>query len=481
LGCAVDGYNATNTEAKEPPPLPVAGRPDPRKLSKDKFIQVLSRAKALATDLELRRRLEQNIATARGDLQFETLIKPLLDKLVGIQQQQTTQPKERLRSIKNEIIPEAEALISSGVLQEDARFMLSNSIAIVLRGIAISANNDFQQPAVGMEALTLAVKYARDPELLAQVKRDADTMSHNMAARGAQAGASASEGKSNNGCLWVFVVGFVLVVISNMGGGSKNRPTSYSPPIPTAANPQPVYTPQPSYTPPRYVPPPPTYEPIKPMVSPPPLVTPTVQPPKEVKTLADWQIEPDVWHTLRNRDDKEITAKIDSFDGTNVILTTSTNTHTYPINKLSNESQQLVREVDRLRKRPKPQPLPLTDVLSGRVQQSSTTGPLIIQTRFGSGNYYVKLVEKTTRITQMTVFVREGATTNTLVVPAGNYEMRYATGRTWYGEEALFGDDTTYNKADSDFNIGNGRGYTVELYLQQSGNLETHRLSKENF
>jgi hypothetical protein len=128
LRCAVQGYDATNTATKEPSPEPFAGRPDPKKLSKDEFIQVLSRAKALATDLELRRRVEQNIATARGDLQFETLIKPLLDKLVGIQQQQTTQPKERLRRIKSEIIPEAETLISSGVLQEDARFMLSNSL-----------------------------------------------------------------------------------------------------------------------------------------------------------------------------------------------------------------------------------------------------------------------------------------------------------------------------------------------------------------
>lgn len=475
LGCAVDGYNTTNTEAKEPSPLSVAGSPDARKLSKDRFIQVLSRAKALATDLELRRRLEQNIATARGDLQFETLIKPLLDKLVGIQQQQTTQPKERLRRIKNEIIPETEALISSGVLQEDARFMLSNSIAIVLRGIAISANNDFKQPAVGLEALTLAVKYARDQELLAQVKRDAETMIDNMAARGAQAGASTSDDRLNNGCLWVLVVGLVLGVISNMGGGSKNRPTSYPPSIPTAANPQPVSTPQPSYTSPRYVPPPPTYEPVKPMVSPPPALTPAVEPPKEVKTLADWQIEPDVWHTLRNQDDKVISAKVDSFDGTNVILTTGSNTHTYPVSKLSEASQQLVRELDRLRKRPQ------TGVLQGFVSPSYSTGPLTIKTRADSGDYYVKLVVKSTGITRMTIFIRGGATTDQIAVPSGTYELRYATGQNWHGDELLFGDETRYNKADSDFTFGSGSGYTVELFLQQFGNLNTNSINKDNF
>jgi hypothetical protein len=303
-------------------------------------------------------------------------------------------------------------------------------------------------------------------------------MLENMAAN---APAQGSQG-SGKGCLWALGIGFVVLVLI----GQLDKPRTSSRPYSPSYTPAPSYTPPvtapqiPAYTPPRYIPTP-AYEPVKPVMSPPPVVTPSAVKPKEVKTLADWQIEPDVWHTLRNQEGKEITAKIDSFDGTNVILTTSTNTHTYPINKLSDESQQLVREVDRLRRRPKPQTLPLTDVLSGQVPQSSTTGPLVIQTRFGSGNYYVKLVEKSTGIARMTIFIREGATTNTLAVPAGNYEMRYATGRTWYGEEALFGDDTIYNKADSDFNIGYGSGYTVELYLQQSGNLETRRLSKENF
>lgn len=477
LDCGVAGYNTTEQDGNARPPSPY--QPDPRKALADAFVAALSRAESIATDLDLRQRISQNIRIAEGNLNFTTKIKPLLDRLGAIQKETSATPLERLNRVKNDVIPLLDSLFQPGVLEREAQNEMCNSIAIVLRGIALSANNDFRQPKIGMEALTLAVKYARDRELIARLKQDSQTMLQNMEAASPGHG---SQG-SGKGCLWAFGIGLVVLVLI----GQLDKPSTATKPYSSNYTPPPSYTPTvttpkiPAYTPPKYVSPSPAYEPVKPLATPSPLVAPPVVTSKPVKTLADWQLEPDVWHKLRNHEGKEITAKIDSFDGTNVILTTSSNTHIYPLNKLSEDSQHLVRELDRLRKRPKPQPLPLTSVLKGQVPQSRTTGPLVIQTRSGSGNYYVKLVEKNTGITRMTIFVREGATTNELNVPAGTYEMRYATGKTWYGEEALFGDETTYNKADSDFNIGYGNGYTVELYLQQFGNLETRRLNKENF
>lgn len=63
--------------------------------------------------------------------------------------------------------------------------------------------------------------------------------------------------------------------------------------------------------------------------------------------------------------------------------------------------------------------------------------------------------------------------------------MRYATGSVWYGEELLFGPRTSYSRADTQFSFVNDgyqySGYTVELFLQASGNLEVDRISAEDF
>ncbi len=62
----------------------------------------------------------------------------------------------------------------------------------------------------------------------------------------------------------------------------------------------------------------------------------------------------------------------------------------------------------------------------------------------------------------------------------GKYLLKYATGEQWMGEKCLFGLSTRYNKADSEFKfeqIGNQfTGYTIELIVQQGGNLATKNL-----
>jgi len=130
---------------------------------------------------------------------------------------------------------------------------------------------------------------------------------------------------------------------------------------------------------------------------------------------------------------------------------------------------------------------PLVELLmptTGILQPASATyrtGPLTISTRYGSGNFYVKLVNESTRSTVMTLFIRDGQTITDVDVPSGTYEMRYACGDKWYGTTDLFGEGTSYNKADSSFTFSDGSGYKVELYKQQFGNLPTHEINKDNF
>ena len=81
----------------------------------------------------------------------------------------------------------------------------------------------------------------------------------------------------------------------------------------------------------------------------------------------------------------------------------------------------------------------------------------------------------------MTIFIRNGETASDMDVPTGTYELRYASGDSWYGETDLFGPSTSYSKAESFFTFGNGSGYTVELYKQVNGNLHTNSIDKDDF
>lgn len=109
--------------------------------------------------------------------------------------------------------------------------------------------------------------------------------------------------------------------------------------------------------------------------------------------------------------------------------------------------------------------------------------PLEIQTSQGA-NYLVKLVSAQSQQAIMTIFVR-GGNTITTKVPLGTYEIRYASGETWYGYEYLFGQNTGYSKAESRFTFADtGRGYsgfTITLYRVSNGNLRTSSIAPSQF
>jgi hypothetical protein len=128
-----------------------------------------------------------------------------------------------------------------------------------------------------------------------------------------------------------------------------------------------------------------------------------------------------------------------------------------------------------------PEPiLERTGVLRGSVKRG--VAPLSIITKPGL-NYFVKLVAPPDRII-MTMFIRGGDTLHTKV-PLGTFEIRYAAGRKWYGEDCRFGNETAYSKADRSFQFTSNdqgySGYTVELIMQTSGNLPVSAISRDQF
>ena len=78
----------------------------------------------------------------------------------------------------------------------------------------------------------------------------------------------------------------------------------------------------------------------------------------------------------------------------------------------------------------------------------------------------MKFVKAGTNTTVITFFVRANSTVE-IDMPAGNLELRYACGSTWYGEKNLFGEKTAYAKDEEYYDFSN---YTWEISLYTSNN-----------
>ena len=79
-----------------------------------------------------------------------------------------------------------------------------------------------------------------------------------------------------------------------------------------------------------------------------------------------------------------------------------------------------------------------------------------------SSNYYIKFVKAGSDTPVIEFFVRANSTV-TIDMPAGNLELRYAYGSTWYGENKLFGENTRYAK-DPDYYDFSSYTWEISFY-----------------
>jgi len=110
--------------------------------------------------------------------------------------------------------------------------------------------------------------------------------------------------------------------------------------------------------------------------------------------------------------------------------------------------------------------------------------PLSISTR-GDSSYYVYLKPIAPPFGNSMSFFVHGGSSAEVSVPLGEYEIYYAVGEIWYGTEYMFGDDTTYVKCEGTFDFYEDgsyyQGWTLELYAQANGNMDTDIISAEDF
>lgn len=123
--------------------------------------------------------------------------------------------------------------------------------------------------------------------------------------------------------------------------------------------------------------------------------------------------------------------------------------------------------------------MPLTLPKNGQVfigKNLNRSSELKIKT--SSEACYVKL-KGSTGINVFSFFVRANSTA-TVSVPSGYYYVYFAHGNEWYGEEHLFGDETTYSKDDELLDFKN---YSWEYTLTpvSNGNFSETPIDAEEF
>ena len=82
-------------------------------------------------------------------------------------------------------------------------------------------------------------------------------------------------------------------------------------------------------------------------------------------------------------------------------------------------------------------------------------------------------------------FYVSGDSTANIEIPIGIYQLYFACGKTWFGSEDLFGDETTYYTTDNLLNFffdgDDYNGYTLEIQSQNVGSFEADAIDKSEF
>lgn len=99
-------------------------------------------------------------------------------------------------------------------------------------------------------------------------------------------------------------------------------------------------------------------------------------------------------------------------------------------------------------------------------------------------NTLMKLVSTSDGAEVMSIFIRAGQVIE-VAVPVGSYQVKVASGQTWYGDSVRFGPKTSYGKLDAVFNFTiNGNqllGHEVTLTRMRDGNLKQLPLTATDF
>lgn len=101
-----------------------------------------------------------------------------------------------------------------------------------------------------------------------------------------------------------------------------------------------------------------------------------------------------------------------------------------------------------------------------------------LTTRAGGAHVYARLVQRGRDAWRG--FVRAGDSIR-VELPYGDYTLRYAMGRNWFGSSFLFGPESTFSEAGDVVDLRYGYETTIELIPQAGGNLSERSIDANSF
>jgi hypothetical protein len=130
----------------------------------------------------------------------------------------------------------------------------------------------------------------------------------------------------------------------------------------------------------------------------------------------------------------------------------------------------------------------MTGALTAACRYRSDWPELRITSGESAGDFFVRIVTFDSSIERCRAFVRTGETAR-LSLRDGSYEVRYASGPRWYGENQLFGEETELLKGTDPITlrvISMSGGYQLqggELILEKQigGNFPDQAISPTEF
>ncbi|MEQ8602936.1 MAG: hypothetical protein RIB45_06425 [Marivibrio sp.] len=122
---------------------------------------------------------------------------------------------------------------------------------------------------------------------------------------------------------------------------------------------------------------------------------------------------------------------------------------------------------------------PLSTRVTSRAAETYPRAPLTVRAH-AELSHFIKLVEARTGETALTLTVAAGERTRTQI-PYGRYEFRVASGKTWHGEERLFGPLGVTESARRPLVFGRAGGHEIDLNRRVDGNMAVDWTPKSGF
>lgn len=125
------------------------------------------------------------------------------------------------------------------------------------------------------------------------------------------------------------------------------------------------------------------------------------------------------------------------------------------------------------------------ELLGNFDQPQKGYAPFSVEAPEGETGFYIKLKDAATNKDRIILFLRSGASVK-YSLPLGTYKFLYASGTKWYGGGDLFGETTSYYRAQKDItlyqaNETTSRGITIKLFKTPNGNMKEDPVSKKDF